>query len=115
MDDILIAGNSKETLKQCVNYMQRLAERDLLISFKPPIFRKNIEGQTFLGYKVMPFHCKLSGRSKKRFRKKLLLYNRLKEKWKWNDNQYVEHILPLLSFAQHADSEKFRRACLAIK
>ena len=88
--------------------------KDLTLTFKPPVFRKSADGQVFLGYWVLPWHCKLSGRSKRRFRSKLLRYNSLLAEEKWTERQYQEHILPLISFAQHAESKKFRTSCLAI-
>ena len=114
MDDILIAGNDREELKRCVELMTDYSARELKLTFKPPVFRKSVDGQVFLGYRVLPYHCKLSGRSKKRFRSKLITYGKLLEDQKWNESQYQEHIMPLLSFALQAESKLFRKACLAI-
>lgn len=114
MDDILIAGNDIVALKQCVEQMQEYAKNQLHIVFKPPIYRKSKDGQTFLGYRVMPYHYKLSGRSKRRFRSKLLTYNKLLETDKWSEGDYKDHILPLLAFTEHADSKGFRRSCIQI-
>ena len=114
MDDILIVGNDREKLKNCVKRMTAFSSEKLHLLFKPPIFRKNKDGQTFLGYRVMPYYYKLSGRSKKRFRSKLLKYDKLLNEGRWTEGQYEEHILPLLSFAQHAESKAFRKACLMI-
>ena len=114
MDDILIAGNDKQALKRCVNLMVDYSAQELTLTFKPPVFRKSADGQVFLGYRVLPWHCKLSGRSKRRFRSKLLRYNSLLAEEKWTERQYQEHMLPLISFAQHAESKKFRTSCLTI-
>ena len=114
MDDILIAGNDLPTLKRIVEQMTIYSSHQLLLTFKPPVYRSSSSGQVFLGYRVLPRHCKLSGRSKKRFRTKLLLYNRLLEEGTWSEHQYQEHILPLLSFVTHAESRNFRLACLQI-
>ena len=114
MDDILLAGNDKEELKRCVELMTDYSAHQLLLTFKPPVYRKSADGQVFLGYRVLPYHCKLSGRSKRRFRSKLLTYDRLLGEGRWSQSQYQEHMLPLLSFAQHAESKPFRRACMAI-
>ena len=114
MDDIIIAGNDREELKNCMERMKAFSSEKLHLLFKPPIFRKNKDGQTFLGYRVMPYYYKLSGRSKKRFRSKLLKYDRLLNEGRWTEERYEEHILPLLSFAQHAESKAFRKACINI-
>ena len=115
MDDILVAGNDKAVIKNCVDEMSRFSAESLHLTFKPPIYRAAKDGQTFLGYKVLPRHYKLSGRSKKRFRSKLLRYNKLHNSAVWSETQYEEHILPLLSFAQHAESKAFRKACIEIR
>ena len=114
MDDILLAGNDKAALRRCVDLMTDYSTRELKLTFKPPVFRRSADGQVFLGYRVLPHHCKLSGRSKKRFRTKLLKYNGLLDDGKWSEGQYLEHIQPLLSFTLHAESRQFRLACLEI-
>ena len=114
MDDILIAGNDRSELKRCVDWMTDYSAQELKLTFKPPVFRKSADGQVFLGYRVMPYHCKLSGRSKKRFRSKLIGYGKLLKEERWDERQYQEHILPLLSFTMHAESKQFRASCMAI-
>lgn len=114
MDDMLLASNDRDALRRCVVKMTDYAADKLMLSLKPPIFRKAKDGQVFLGYKLLPSHYKLSGRSKRRFRSKLLLYNRLYEKKIWSERQYEEHLLPLISFAQHAESMTFRKTCVDI-
>ncbi len=114
MDDILIAGNDKAALKRLVGLMTEYATQELKLTFKPPVYRRVADGQVFLGYRVLPYHCKLSGRSKRRFRSKLTTYNRLLAEDKWDELQYQEHIVPLLAFTMHAESRSFRKSCLAI-
>ena len=114
MDDILIAGNDKTELVECVRQMVEYAAEALQLTFKPPIYRKSKDGQVFLGYRVLPCFCRLSGRSKRRFRSKLLKYERHLERNEWNEQTYQEHIVPLLAFTGHADSKAFRRACMNI-
>ena len=114
MDDILMVENDSVDLKHIVQQMTSFASDALHLTFKPPVFRKAKDGQSFLGYHVMPNYCKLSGRSKRRFRSKLLVYNRWLEDGIWTERQYEEHVLPLLSFVQHAESWSFRNACLKI-
>jgi RNA-directed DNA polymerase len=114
MDDILIAGNDKAALKRLVGLMTEYATQELKLTFKPPVYRRVADGQVFLGYRVLPHHCKLSGRSKRRFHSKLTTYNRLLAEGKWDERQYQEHIVPLLAFTMHAESRTFRKSCLAI-
>ena len=113
MDDILIAADDKPCLKACVDHMAQTA-RLLQLTFKPPVWRNAKCGQNFLGYKVLPYRYTLSGRSKRRFRSKLITYTRLMKSGRWGEAEYQEHVLPLLSFVCHADSEAFRRDCLTM-
>jgi len=115
MDDILLAGNDKQELKRCVKQMADFSAVSLKLTLKPAQFRESKDGQVFLGYRILPFHCKLSGRSKIRFRSKMLRYDELLQKGDWNESQYSDHILPLLSFVRHADSKDFRRSCMKIQ
>ena len=112
MDDILLAGNDLGQLKQCVAQMTEFASSQLRLTLKPPIFHPCRTGQVFLGYRILPHHMLLSGRSKRRFRTKLMKYEHWLTSGRWEETSYAEHILPLLSFAQHAASKKFRQSCL---
>ena len=114
MDDILIAGKDKRSLYHVVKEMINFSQNKLKLTFKPPIYRNSKDGQTFLGYKVLPYRLQLSGRSKRRFRTKLLKYEHLLNNGTWTESVYQEHILSLLSFVQHAESRSFRNACLQI-
>lgn len=114
MDDILLADNDKTKLKDCVRDMDLYSAQQLELTLKPPIFAKSINGLNFLGYKVMPHNLLLAGRSKRRFRTKLIQYNHLLDKGKWTANTYVEHIQPLIAFTMHAASRDFRASCLKI-
>lgn len=114
MDDILMAGADKESISYAVNEMISFSHNELRLTLKPPIYRKSKDGQTFLGYKVLPYRIQLSGRSKKRFRTKLLEYEKRFSIGIWTESVYQEHVLPLVSFVQHAESKAFRKACLQI-
>ncbi|MGM9693440.1 MAG: hypothetical protein ACI3YC_00320 [Alloprevotella sp.] len=114
MDDILMVGNQRLELKQNVKDLTTFSSQVLKLSLKPPIFRKKQQGQIFLGYRILPHHYRLSGRSKRRYRHKLLTYQKLLCDDKWSEQDYSEHILPLLSFALHAESKGFRKSCLEI-
>lgn len=114
MDDMLLAAQNRTLLRHCVDDMEQYVDQTLALTLKPPIYRRAELGQVFLGYRLMPHCCYLSGRGKRRFRSKLLVYNKLLAQSVWDEQQYAEHILPLLAFALHADSRSFRRACLNI-
>lgn len=112
MDDILIAGETKKSLVLSVSDIQKYASARLGLSLKPPVYRSSVAGQSFLGYRVLPYRYLLSGRSKKRFRSKLTEYDRRFGNGEWSEQKYHEHILPLVAFARHAISDCFRRSCI---
>ncbi|MBQ9363485.1 MAG: hypothetical protein IJT97_08745 [Bacteroidaceae bacterium] len=112
MDDILMAADSKPFLVECVRSLNASAQNDLHLKLKPPIYSPADRGVVFLGYKVLPYHYVLSGRSKRRFRTKLITYEKRLLSGEWTESEYAEHILPLVSFVAHADSRNFRKSCL---
>ena len=114
MDDILMASDSKSFLMDCVHALNHYSHSELHLNLKPPICHPSPKGVVFLGYKILPYHYQLSGRSKRRFRSKLIAYEGHLAAGRWNERQYAEHILPLISFAAHAESWRFRHACLKL-
>lgn len=114
MDDILMAANDKYELIRNVRTMERLARSELHLTLKPPIFHRAQNGVVFLGYRVLPHHYLLAGRSKRRFRTKLTVYERYLHKGIWTEQEYLEHLLPLLAYIQHADCWGFRQSCVDI-
>lgn len=114
MDDILIASDSKLELKQIVTALDAYARANLHLCLKPPLYRRSDCGIPFLGYRVMPGYCLLSGRAKRKFRSKVLCYDNLLAKGLWTEEVYAEHVRPLLAYTQHAKSWHFRKDCLRI-
>ena len=112
MDDILILGCSRDFLRQACRELAVLSEQKLYLRLKPAIINLSKNGQNFLGYKVYPHRYYLSGRSKRRFRTKYLRYEKLYETSVWNEQQLVNHLIPLLAFTQHSVSGKFRKSCI---
>lgn len=112
MDDILIASNDKQEMLEWVKMLDSFAREQLLLTLKPPICNRSVQGIVFLGYRVLPYYMRLSGRSKRRYRSKLLDYSRRLSDGQWSVAQYEEHILPLIAFANHADSKWFKQSCL---
>lgn len=114
MDDILMAADSKSILTESVCSLDTFAQKELLLKLKPPIYSPSEKGVIFLGYKVLPHHYMLSGRSKRRFRTKLMKYEKRFLSEEWTEREYAEHLLPLISFVVHADSLHFRKSCMTI-
>ena len=112
MDDIMMLSDDRLALRRCVAGIRDYAKEELRLTLKPPVYRQAKDGQTFLGYKIMPRHCMLSGRSKRRFRSKLLLYERLYDSGKWDEQCLALHVQPLVAFTMHAESRLFRESVL---
>ncbi len=114
MDDILIAHNDPHCLKTIYRELNAYAQTHLRLELKPPVFRPTRSGQVFLGYKVKPYVCELSGRSKKRYRSKLLTYHQRFKTGQWSEQTYQAHLLPLIAFVKHAHSFGFRKSCMEL-
>ena len=112
MDDILIVDNDRQKLKMIVQEFSQYAAVNFRLTLKPPIYRRNKDGQVFLGYKVKPYTMTLSGRSKKRYRSRLMECHRNYENGKWSEQTYQEHLMPLTAFVMHAESKVLRRSCI---
>lgn len=113
MDDILLFSDDKAALKQCVHCLTQYAFSELQLTMKPPVLAKSQSGIPFLGYRVFPYQVLLAGRSKRRFRSKLMTYTDKYASGEWSEKTYADHLLPLLAFTQHAVSRDFRKSCLA--
>lgn len=114
MDDLFLASDSREQLRLIVAEITRYSSEKLRLTLKPPIFRCSKDGQVFLGYRVLPHRLLLSGRSKKRFRSKLIDYHKKFISCEWNEQTLQEHIIPLMAFVNHARCEMFRRECMKL-
>lgn len=112
MDDMLVASDDLIELKKCVRDLERYMASELLLTLKAPVYSVFKRGQVFLGYRVLPYRLKLSGRSKRRFRTKLIKYKKLLDASVWTQAIYAEHIMPLCSFVAHANEKVFLRSCL---
>ncbi len=112
MDDMLLMADNKTDLRQGVGSLAEYARNELQLTLKPPVFRKSKDGQNFLGYKILPYHILLSGRSKRRFRTKMLRYDRLYNSGLWDEQTLALHVQPLVAFTQHAECARFRQSVL---
>lgn len=114
MDDVLMMCNDRNYLRECVNAYTKYAELSLLLKIKPPIIGNVSTGVNFLGYRIDSKHITLSGKSKRRFRHKAILLNRLFSKGRILEHEYSNKLRSILSFAEHADSTLFIKSCVNI-
>ncbi len=109
MDDMLLWGNDKNTLKQVGKAMQQFIEVELGLQLKVFSLTSTEQMCTFLGYRMSRTRQCLSPRSIARYEQKVRdLY------WQYNQNMLTQedmnnHLLPLVGFTMHVASG-FQRA-----
>ncbi len=109
MDDMIFFSNNKIDLQHKITEFVRYVTENLQLEFKIKIQNKIAAGLPFLGFRIFKHTVRLNKNSKLRFKRKIkLYYNRLNTKT-WNQNQFTEHVLPLMAFIKHADSFEFRK------
>lgn len=111
MDDMLLMGDDKTLLKRQISEIDRHIQQ-IGLQLKPVILNKTSVGVSFLGYKLALVKILLNGRSKQRFQKKLNLYEEYLQEGFWNEQKYRNHIIPLVSFTQHAYAKRLRKEIL---
>ena len=87
-------------------------DNKLKLNLKIFCVNKTKRGLSFLGYVLFKNKIHLNKNSRRRFRTKLKAYEHQLNQNKWNQSEYQKHLLPLLAFAQKADSSVFRKQCI---
>lgn len=113
MDDFLVFTDSRDEVEHYVAQIKRFVEENLYLTLKPVIVSTALEGIDFLGYRIYAHKIRLTQRSKQRFVRKSRLYGGLMERGVWNEQEYYEHITPLLSYAMKGYTKGLRRTALA--
>lgn len=114
MDDILMMHNSRSELKRLVNALQDYASDKRHLTLKPVQIGQTTNGAVFLGYRVFPGMMTLSGRSKRRFRHKILKYNKEFVNEQMSIEDYNARINALYAFVLHAQAQKFYKGVMSI-
>ena len=112
MDDMLLFAKSRLELVDMVAKIRAYAENILLLELKPAQILNVNGGVSFLGYSLAPHRIWLNRRSKLRFVSKFRIYDSLLRCGEWNEEQFIQHIRPLLAFAEKAYTMNLReRVC----
>ncbi len=114
MDDVLICCKDRYSLCNYVKVFKDYALNELQLEIKQPQLGKCCSGVSFLGYKVMPGFLLMNGRSKRRFRAKLLEYSNMYRNGELCEEEYSSRLSSLLAFTKHAKSRSYRKACVAM-
>lgn len=109
MDDMLVFGENKEVVKGYVAAIKHYVESELLLQLKPEVLMDTEKGVSFLGYSVYRHKILLNRRSKLRLKRKYRLYTGFWESEKWDEEEYMAHMLPLMAFAEKAYTKQLRK------
>lgn len=119
MDDILLFATTRDDIERYVTALFDVVQHSLQLRLKPPVVQHTRYGISFLGYMLFPQKILLNRRSKIRLRQKMLAYESHRKMGKWNEVEYMQHISPLLAFANKAYTRGLRSSicneCMAIK
>lgn len=112
MDDVVILANDQSYLKETFEYFKRVSSTMLKLNLKQPVYGSLKTGISFLGYKISKEGLSLNGKSKRRFKRKINLINRLYENNQITEHELAERSRALIAFTCHVQSYKFREYCL---
>lgn len=109
MDDMILWSEDKEKLLEYGYEFSTYARDVLQLTLKPFCLNRTEKGCPFLGFLLYPDKINLALRSRTRFIKKIRMYDSNLKLEIWNEREYQNHVLPLLSFVRHANSKEFRK------
>lgn len=112
MDDMVLWHNDKKVLITAGKKLSEFLDKELKLELKPWCLNKTHHGLNIVGYKVYPEYIRLNNRSKKRFVQKMKSYWQNVETGIWTQQEYQEHVLPLLAFTKHASTHAWRSTVL---
>lgn len=109
MDDFIIWGDDKGTLKAYAEAAVSFLRERLALELKPVCLNACCRGMTFLGYRIYPGRVKLARRSRVRFRSKLSEYHDHYVNGEWSEPETARHVEPLVAFVQRAPTDGYPR------
>lgn len=109
MDDFVLWSNSREELRGWKRKLSMFLREELQLQLKVPALNRTEFGISFLGFRVFPGILRLSHRGRYRFRRKCRKYMGYYRMGKWTEETLAEHLCPLFSFVEQAESIEFRR------
>lgn len=112
MDDILLMDSNKEHLISCCHELSEIVSTKLKVVFKPILLNKTTQYTPFLGYRIKSHVIALGGRAKRRYCKKVALYESLREKGVMGETECRIRLQTLTAFTERAYSKKYRMRVL---
>lgn len=109
MDDMVLWHNNKSKLLEIGRLFEQFIRVELKLSLKPFCLNSVEKGLPFLGYLVFPSKVKLAKRSKKRYSVKIKKYCSYLENGIWTQEDFQQHVQPLLAFTEYGNGKGFRK------
>lgn len=109
MDDMVLWNDSKNILKDNLKKIKQYLNENLDLTLKQELLNLTSNGLPFLGFVLRSAGMRISSNSKRRFLKKYRNYENKLLKNVWSEQEYQNHILPLLDFVKKADTYHFRK------
>ena len=114
MDDFVLFGDDKATLKTHLAAVRDFLEAELGLDLKANVqLNRCGRGLPFLGYRVFPGRLTLGPRARLRFARKLRGYEGEWLSGQWSESDLQRHMEALLSYVCFADTLKLRRVIVA--
>lgn len=110
MDDMLLFHDDRSELVRISKEFAAYIEVFLCLRLKTPCINSTDKGVPFLGYVLFPESVRLNKNSKKRYKKKMRIYESKLTAGEWTETDYARHITPLVAFTRYADATCFRRS-----
>ncbi|MDP8231486.1 MAG: RNA-directed DNA polymerase [Candidatus Zophobacter franzmannii] len=109
MDDMILWGKNRTEMKEYLLIIEKYLGEYLDLHLNKPVINKTGQGLSFLGYTLFKDHRKLNRRSKKRFIRKADIYRNNLINDIWTQEEYHEHIVPIIEFVRKADTTSLRK------
>ena len=109
MDDICVWSDDKAQLLKVREAFILFVQNQLKLQLKISFINGTGQGLSFLGYRLFPHGVRLNKRSKNRFKNRWKQYHDFLNRGKWTQEEFQAHMLPLLAFAQYADTKSLRK------
>ncbi|PID30870.1 MAG: reverse transcriptase [Candidatus Cloacimonadota bacterium] len=113
MDDMVLFSNNKKELLDIGFKFKDYLFSNLRLEIKPFCLNYTSKGLPFLGYLFYNNKVKLTKSSRKRFIDKIKNYQKNLDKGIWNQEDYKNHIIPLISYTEFAKAKGFRKKILS--
>ncbi|MBN2892652.1 MAG: RNA-directed DNA polymerase, partial [Bacteroidales bacterium] len=109
MDDFIIWANNAQELNNILGKIENYLNENLDLTLKIKYINTTKYGLNFLSYRIFENRIELQSKAKKRFIKKINIYEQRLKKCSFTQSDYQRHALPLIAFTEHASAKGFRK------